>query len=595
MWSRAKQPSTWLLLLTVLVSIVVIQSSLLGYALFHPHILTWDEWDFYFKRLVPYIETPVSNMPFLLRLWVMRNGHRLFFPGLIQRANWLWFHADLANLVFLNIVVMAVSAGFLCQSSVSALSRRFTRWALCLFVIAVLLWLGDWKAIYWGFGLTYTLAVLGVTAACYCIYRCCLANGPSHGFWLAGAVAAGVLASLSWGSGILVWPVLILLALALRLPRSSLLTITGFSVAVIAVYMGYMPANAFQPIAWPATPAAGVDMGNRILGLLGNMPTMLITPFTDAHNTTVLGIFARIAGFLGLLALMVLILSWWRWKEARRWLLPCIGVALFVLGTAVSIGIERRVIPGLFGQVRRYRVFSTLFWAALACGFIPLLSGFGFSLKRRLVMALPIVLFLAIFVNSQYHRFLFFGLYEHRTEVVALGMINKVANRKLIHRRITPHDDEVMAYLPYVRHHHLTLFRKPWTHWTGTRLPGTNQAVPRIRGGVAKVQVSSHGRQVSGWTSTVNQGGLVVGVTKNGSIKLIATFTGLPRYAMRRAPSFQSEWLSRLHAIHSWLPTLLGYGRSWVGFCQPGCKPHKLRYFVVTPDKRIISRLVGGE
>src|SRR5699024_3641521 len=185
----------------LILTIALIATSLLGYFLFHHAILFHDEWAFYSQRLAPF-----SQQPLWQRIWALRYGHRLVFPALIQKDNWLWFHADLANLIAINVFALTVSAWLLTRLVTAELVSRFGRWFLTALILALLLWLGN-AGVNWGFGLTNTLLVLGVVASCYCMYRCAgLATGRC-GLWLAGALAFAVLASLSYGSGVVIWPV----------------------------------------------------------------------------------------------------------------------------------------------------------------------------------------------------------------------------------------------------------------------------------------------------------------------------------------------------------------------------------------------------
>src|SRR5690625_2549450 len=119
---RVRMPSRWVAIFIILASLFVILTSLAGYAVSHHHILTWDEWDLYTKRLSTFAETPFSDLPFWLRIWGSRFGHRLFFPGLIQKANWLWFHAGLGNLILVSVSAQIVAGIIMCRSAVSALA-----------------------------------------------------------------------------------------------------------------------------------------------------------------------------------------------------------------------------------------------------------------------------------------------------------------------------------------------------------------------------------------------------------------------------------------------------------------------------------------
>src|SRR5690625_342182 len=377
---------------TLLLDAALITSSLLAVGLFHFNILTADEWSIYDRFL---------NQPLWHSLWNSWNGHRLVFPGILQYANMVWFGANLSNLIFVRVAVIIFTAWLVSRSVRPSVSNRSAHWFHFVMVLAFLLWMGNHRAMLWAFGLTYTLGILGAVSACYSMARSRTADGEVHWRWLMLALAGATLATFSWGGGLAMWPVLILLALGLRLPRTAVLTVFVCSVGVVTAYFTPTPAEGGEFLPWVVAnaivsngmlsnlPSFFQDHGkvgaaayvlylevSKALGVLGSMPAHLALPFFP-NRIHAIAILARIAGLLSLVLFGGLACFWWRMREARCWLLPILGIALFCIGNAVLISLARYIELILtghpnYGQADRFCIFSSLLWAGLFCGYAPL-------------------------------------------------------------------------------------------------------------------------------------------------------------------------------------------------------------------------------
>src|SRR5690625_1627818 len=98
--------------------LLLICSSLLGYALFHYRILYQDGWAFY-QRLI--------ELPLWQGLWVTHNGHWLVIPGLLTRANMALFNGNLTNLIIVSLIAQIVSASMLIRMGTRTLGYRLNR------------------------------------------------------------------------------------------------------------------------------------------------------------------------------------------------------------------------------------------------------------------------------------------------------------------------------------------------------------------------------------------------------------------------------------------------------------------------------------
>jgi hypothetical protein len=459
-----------LFLSCMIIAGITVAWSLLVYFLFHYNIFYHDEWLFYNHRLVPLVEHQAWAL-----IWAARNGHRIVFPALIQAGNLAWFNANLSNLIILNVAAQIASAWVLSRVALKELGDQFSGWLLTALILAVLLWLGNQYAINWGFGLTFTLGVLGAVTGCYCVFRSVsAATTRGHWFWLAAGMAGALLASLSWGSGVAVWPVLVLMSLALRLPRSATFTLMLSGAAIIVAYMVPAPGDTGFHISLTANADDIATAANMALGMLGNMPAHLFSPFAS-KNSAWLSLFARAAGLLDLLCFGGLVLLWWRQRRTRNWLLPLLGVVLFVIGTAAIIGVVRGNIFGIYthryGLIGRYRIFSSLLWAALLCGLMPFTIQLFRHNWRQPALAIITLVMLLLLVPSQEKGFTRSWVMENHQEQAGLALVTGVKDHTRL-RRIAPARGvkAITAFMPYVRRHGLTVLgnhgRSGWAHFS---------------------------------------------------------------------------------------------------------------------------------
>lgn len=582
---RRSNTASILLSAALLLALLLAASSILAFVLFHQTIPFHDEWKYYPRRLAPFLQEP-----FWQRIWASRSGHRLVFPGLIQKANWFWFHANLAHLIAINVGALIVSAWLLTRAAAAELTSRLGRWVLTAVVLALLLWLGQ-RSANWGFGLTYTLAVLGVVGACYCVHRCTWPDAAWGKSWLAGALFFALVASLSWGSGIVIWPVLVLLGLALRLSRYRLLVLFLAGAAVVTAFLIPAPGDQASGLPWPGDIHAVFIASNRALGVLGNMPAHLLAPFING-SPEVLSRWARALGGAGLCSLAGLGVVWWRSRPVQNWILPSFGVCLFVVGTALIIGLARGGNLGpASGLVPRYRIFSTLFWAALVCAATPLARRRP-SLHRRFVVILAPLVLLLLLVPSQKGGFKHMGMVKVRVQQAVVDLAVGVFDPDPL-GLILPgkHDTRWKDFAFYLRQHHLTVFHQPWTHWTGTRLRGEEQTVTET-GGLMSAKSMPSGWRIKGYMARAHPGAIIVGVDPSGTIRALAkpAVTGewdkLDRYNYVRP-----AWLQVLYRLDRTLPTMLGRGHRWYGYAAQGFEPDELRYFILRADQSVIARL----
>ena len=168
--------------------------------------------------------------------------------------------------------------------------------------------------------------------------------------WLGLLAAAplAVLASLSYGTGLMVWPALLVVALVLRPPRSApTLVLAGVS----AVAVGWYFVAYDRPASQSSVGIDPVQIGRRTVQVLGSA---LLPDGTGAVLAGALGVVLAVA--LGLVAL----------RADRRAAAPWLALAAYSMLAAAMIGVARGGITSAdIGTTSRYFSLSALLWSSV--------------------------------------------------------------------------------------------------------------------------------------------------------------------------------------------------------------------------------------
>jgi hypothetical protein len=187
----------------------------------------WDHWAF--VSLLRALSTKNSEW-FLRLLWNQHNEHRLLFPRLVflllsKISNW-------------NVVAEIYFSLFLACLSLIGLGliyKKACRGSLWGFIpISWLVFsLGQWENILWGWQMQIYLQVLGLILGIYLLSSKTVKS-------TALAIVCGVIASFSFNSGLVIWPVGLLLLVVLRAERKCL-ALWGLAGALVitAYYTDY--------------------------------------------------------------------------------------------------------------------------------------------------------------------------------------------------------------------------------------------------------------------------------------------------------------------------------------------------------------------
>jgi len=264
--------------LHILVPLALIVTPLVVEALyinrFAVNVPFWDQW-----ALVPLLQAlfQKNTSRLFAALWNQHNEHRILFPKLVFLA--------LSRVSGWNAIAEMYFGLFLASLSLVGLGliyKKTCRGHLWGFVpISWLVFnLGQWENILWGWQLQIYLQVVGAILAIHFLSAKSLRS-------VTLAILCGVVASFSFSSGLLIWPVGSLCLAALRAEKKQLVlwSLVGVLV-VVAYYKDYVPPSHHpsltQSFSQPLTTVVfflanvGIPLGGDDLKLSSIMGAYLI-------------------------------------------------------------------------------------------------------------------------------------------------------------------------------------------------------------------------------------------------------------------------------------------------------------------------------
>jgi hypothetical protein len=351
--------------------------AVLGFGLFamlqSPQVPYADAWRFLAHFL---------SEPFPRSVLGADNGHMELFPDLVRVAELQWMAADqrlqTAVGLLLALASWAIALRWLRQQALD--STQF--WAIALVLALGLFWLGNFRALMHANETVHAYAVtLGLFAGARMAWR---------GGITAATLAAGcaVFASLSFGSGLAVFPALLLVLALRRAPWREWLPMCAALLGVLLLMLALRDGTAGS-VAAPTLPVL-LESLLRWLGgpplfaswplwdpdLATRVPTRALrallepvaTGYVERAGPVMLARWPHLAwGLLGVIGF-----GWALWRAWRgRGALPALGAATaaFALCVGAMIVLVRAAYFVEHADqllAPRYLVWSSLFWVGLA-------------------------------------------------------------------------------------------------------------------------------------------------------------------------------------------------------------------------------------
>lgn len=306
-----------------------------------------DEWE-----LVPLIEKSILGKLTVHDLWLQHNEHRTFFPqlimvGLARLTSW-----NIAYEVALNVILAAGTFAVICWQAArvqSFLGERTFRWLVCAVSVMVFS-IRQWENWVMGINMVIFLSV-------FCSLAGIVTLSTLRFRWrnFTAAAALGVLATYSFSSGLVFWPVaLLLLSYSVfqdrQQKRRALMLWTLLAFFTIGIYFYHYVKPSYHPSMFYGIQHPG-EFLSYVFIYLGSLLARVFTRDLDG--------FMAVLFFLGMSRFL------FRDRQIKReWFLGFFAMGLFSIGNAIITAIGRAGFHPLQATGSRYVTISYPFWVS---------------------------------------------------------------------------------------------------------------------------------------------------------------------------------------------------------------------------------------
>jgi hypothetical protein len=435
----------------------------------------------------------------LVELFRQNNEHRLVIPRLILRADLEWFAATgmlvrwpLVALQLLHVVVI-IAIFRRCQNP----SRPAQ---VIVGAVATLLLFSchQLENFIWRVQLSSVLVYLAASAAFWCLLA-------AHGSWrrgrrrsaallLAATACTGFVTNYSRADGNLVWPLLILLAWRLQLPRAHVwvLAICG-ALSVGAYFHGYAtPPQQGSPLT-----ALGPGLRRAVA---------FVCVFVGAQVPHFGVPVAGLLGAAGVLGAVVLVIRACR-NQSNPGRLGLSAIVLFTGATAVVTALGRSAGPLEGALVFRYATPALLFWVALLALLVDdLTRNVPRNPMARNALWVAITIFVAAGLAQQPLSIAHHAPIRRGLERATMAVFSRVCDTAALFHLTTP-SSHLAEILEHMRARRVAVFRHGLHEWLGDALANhvvTENGAGTLAGAISRVEAipgPACGVAVHGWIS----------------------------------------------------------------------------------------------
>ena len=475
----------------------------------------WDQW----SAVYDYFRFRSGEIT-LTDLFSQSNEHRIFFPRLIMFADLALFGGRNAfNVLASDAFTLAHLVLFL-RMGRAVLAGSFAGWALGAFIITAMLTGSQYENIYWGFQSQFVMVYLFASMSLAAAASLPPADRatPSAVAPLACCVLSAIVATFCMANGLLVWPLVVLVALERRASRLALSVLLVAAAASIAFYAhGYAAVAGHTPVTDALhRPRDAVSYGFTYLGAV-------VAP----QNFR----WARSMGVV--LAVLLAVLAGRR--IARRERLDRLdlfswGVVLFVLLSAVVTTLGRFEFGAIQALSPRYVTPDAVLWSATA---VLAFKEVRAAVARGLCCACVALLAAWLAIVNQPLAFERMADHEAKMRVASDAVVAGVSDPATL-ADLGPSAEQVGHVSGYLRPQALSVFGSREAGWMDKKLDRIFivRDDPSCLGSIDEVRAlgpgGSSGTSVEGWAWDgaeghgpadmvfADQSGIIVGFARGG-------------------------------------------------------------------------------
>jgi hypothetical protein len=397
-------------LLTVVIGAVHILTS-------HSLVPLWDEW----QEIDPIVTAP-QHQPPVSWLWSLHNEHRVVFYRLLLLADihlfhgrhWVYFWAMLA----VQMLFLATLAWMLRFASVNG-----TLWRAAVGLGGFALFCpSQWENFGWAFQISFLLPGLFLILALSALlkYERSVREVSPRWIYLALSILAAGAATYSSANGVVLWPLLLLVAFAL-LPRPEVLaSYAGFGLLFIGSYFYRYSAPSIH-----SSPLNSIRHPLPVMEYMAGYLGVIFPPWVRIR-----GVLAVSSGLAGL-AIAFLVTIWVLQRKPREPLyMALLAVMYFAVATAFITALGRIGFGLAQAFSSRYQTFNLLFWFSAVVLLLFLADKTSPSLKTMVLGVVSVTMLFAFVVFP-------FGLRASRTrtqqaEAAATSLLAGVPDKEAL-------------------------------------------------------------------------------------------------------------------------------------------------------------------
>ncbi len=395
------------------------------------------------------------------------SGHRHLLAFLLYDIDLQFFRGNNHFLIAVNWLLNVAFIAVIVTQVQRCIGDAWSRWLLSGWIILLLCWLLDIALLGWGFnGINNFMSILNSTLAIVVLHRA--VHEPAHRRRDAAlAMLLAGLATLSFGNGILVWPVGLV---SLYLWGAPLRYLGGFALGALVLLALYLllPGgsavgealrfNGWHIVLFPVEVTGGPFY--HLLRAWRVLPEGLLMPLAQASGVLVT-----------VLAVQLL------WQRLRRRgavdRLDALAIALILTGYGTDVMLTLTRVEGVLDPtVDRFQIWALLVWVGVTVLLYRSVSQQGQRIWRALFMLFPL---LALPAQLDWGA----RLAEYRTRVdnalLAYQVYLPVAEdaEKALHWNWENKLTHLFAVLEYLRERQLNIFTDGAAVYLGQPLPET--------------------------------------------------------------------------------------------------------------------------
>jgi hypothetical protein len=444
----------------------------------------WDMW-----AMVHYLVKP--DRPLAAWLWMQHNEHRIVIPKLFYAADFRLFHGTEVFLLVCGFLILfahgtaliwllRARGGF--RGSELRTAAGLT--AMCLFSLS------QWENFTTGFQICFFLLPFFVSVAVVALILH-FQPAENHSWvstvYLGVTICSATAATFSLGNGPLIWPVLLLIALAYR----RLKTIVTVAIAGAVAIAAYLYQYRF---------AAGGHIVRRSLGSPLRVAEYVVRYFGAPWIESDLR-WAAVFGCIGVVAALGVVAAFCFKRKQHAWKAAVIALLLFYLATAVLTALARQVVSVDQGALsNRYEAFALIFWLSLGYLVIRhahLRGSKAFAGVQVLILVVMLIAGTRIkFAMREAH----WRALVNNTAATALvvGVLDPAALAHVTYGGL----DRARSDSESLQAQKKSVFATAWAHQLGTTLTAYDVRAEDCRGEATSEEAGiaeAHGLRVSGW------------------------------------------------------------------------------------------------